>query len=176
MIARLSDLVLHCSSCSHAVVSWSVWTEVWKLAKLKNAKCPVPVTMSTRGTLKLYPYDHGLDTLDQCVVTDHQVELDVELPDGRKISGLHATMGQTDQSSHVYLILPADPLSAFVAGQQQRPFRFAWADGKKPGFGNRDGGEPWKMVMTFQQELDGKATPELAKAAAQKQQQQQVRN
>ena len=123
--------------------------------------------MSTRETLKLYPYDHGLDALDQCVVTDHQVELDVELPDGCKISGLHASMGQTDQSSSVYLILPADPLSAFVIGQRQRPFSFAWVDGKKPGFGNSRSDEPWKIAMIFQPELDGKETPGLAKAPAQ---------
>ena len=139
---------------------------MWKKATLKNAKCPVPVmtAMSTGGTLKLYPYDHGLDALDEGFVTDLQVEIDVVLPDGRKMSGLRATMGQAEHSSNVHLILPADPLSEFVLGLQQQPFSFAWVDGKKPGFGNRSSG-PWRIAMTFQQELVRKATPSRAKAA-----------
>ena len=143
---------------------------MWKKATLKNAKCPVPVmtavTMSTGGTLKLYPYDHGLDALDEGFVTDLQVEIDVVLPDGRKMSGLRATMGQAEHSSEVHLILPADPLSVFVVGQQQRPFSLAWVDGgKKPGFDNSRSSGPWRIAMTFQQELVRKATPSRAKAA-----------
>ena len=150
-----------------------VWTS------LKNAKYPVPVTRHVKmasDTLELHPFDNGLEALAETLVTDQLVELDVALPDGRTLHGLPATMGQSkiNLSSDVHLLLPAAPLSlsAAVVGQQQ-PFRFAWADGKKPGFGNRGGGEPWKIVMIFQQELDGKAAPELAKAATQ--QQRQVR-
>ena len=135
--------------------------------------------MSNSDKLKIYPCEHGLEALDENMVTDAQIELDVELPDGSKLYGLRATMGQRNQSNDIYLIIPAAPLSAFVDdGQQSLPFSFAWANGKKPGVGDRSGGEPRKIVMTFQQqELDGKATtPELAKATvAQLAQQQQVR-
>ena len=124
-------------------------------------------------TLKLYPCDHGLEALAETLVTDQHVELDVALPDGRTLYGLPATMGQSKRnlsslSSDVHLLLSAAPLSlsAAVVGQQQ-PFSFAWVGGKKPSFISMSGGEPWKIAMIFQQELDGEAKPGLAKAAAQ---------
>ena len=128
--------------------------------------------MSRSDTLKLFPCEHGLEALDENiapVITDAQIELDVVLPDGSKISGLSATMGQRDQSNDIYRIVPAAPVSAFVVGQQSLPFSFAWVGGKKPSFFDR-GSEPWKITMTFQQELlDGKETPGLAKAVTQQQ-------